>query len=54
MGTLRKILHKLCRYFIIKKGKHSSLLLKFGLHIAPFFQRLWYGKGTRELYSEEM
>lgn len=29
----------------LMEGEHNSLLLKCGLHKAPSFQRVWYGKG---------
>lgn len=48
-NSCRKFLIILVRYFAIKKREHNAPLLKYGLHIITYFNRLQYGKGGKNL-----
>lgn len=45
--------NNLCRNSVLKKVEHSSLILKCGLHMVTFYQRVKYGKGENSLTVEK-
>lgn len=49
VSPCRRTPNNLCSYCVLKKVGHNSLLLKYGLHMFTFFQKVQYGRGEKRI-----